>query len=475
MQRRVSALDWPTAGYLVQEMIADGVEVFAGVARDPDFGLSLAFGLGGVGVEVLRDFALRPLPLREGDAEAMIAETRGAALLKAFRGRPAADIAALAQCLYALSDFAAANSDRIDEIDLNPIKAKAQGVHHRRRADRHPAALRRKNGRTASPLARPRQSRHRHAQPPEQAQCAKHGAASRDGARAALSRQRGGTSVIVLRAEGRSFCVGFDVGADGYDPGKVPWRYDALKLHQRLGISVRTLMTPWTLRKPVIASVQGHVLGGGCELAMFCDLTIAADNAVFGEPEMLFSHLGPAVVMPMIIGHKRARELLYFGDTIDAQDRALLRDGQPRGAARRAARRDHEICQADGPDRAGGAGSAKLAVNRGAETAAFATRCRQASTCARRYMRRRPRSARSSRRSGAATASRLRSLGGALSSRKTRAKDREMSFAAPNAHRLPAIAALSSFALALSAPCGAQDFYAGKSIQLVIGFDVGGG
>ena len=124
--------------------------------------------------------------------------------------------------------------------------------------------------------------------------------------------------MIVLRAEGRSFCVGFDVGADGYDPGKVPWRYDALKLHQRLSISVRTLMTPWTLKKPVIASVQGHCLGGGCELAMFCDLTIAADNAVFGEPEILFSHLGPALPMPMIIGHKRARELLYFGDTIDA-------------------------------------------------------------------------------------------------------------------------------------------------------------
>ncbi len=124
MQRRVAALGRPVAGYLVQEMISDGVEVFAGVARDPDFGLSLAFGLGGVGVEVLRDFALRPLPLREGDAEAMIAETRGAALLRAFRGRPAADIAALAECLYALSDFAAANSDRIDEIDLNPIKAR---------------------------------------------------------------------------------------------------------------------------------------------------------------------------------------------------------------------------------------------------------------------------------------------------------------------------------------------------------------
>src|SRR5262245_55106530 len=114
-------------------------------------------------------------------------------------------------------------------------------------------------------------------------------------------------------ARARSFCVGFDVGADGQDPGKAPWRHDALKYHQRLGVSMRALTTPWTLRKPVIASVQGHALGGGCELAMFCDLTIAADDAMFGEPEILFSHVGPAMVMPLIIGHKGARELLYFG------------------------------------------------------------------------------------------------------------------------------------------------------------------
>jgi acyl-CoA synthetase (NDP forming) len=127
MQQRVAELDRPIAGNLVQEMVSDGVEVFAGVARDRDFGLSIAFGIGGVAVEILRDFALRPVPLREGDAEAMIAETRGAALLSAFRGRPAADVAALAHCLYTLSDFAAANSDRIEEIDLNPIKAKPNG------------------------------------------------------------------------------------------------------------------------------------------------------------------------------------------------------------------------------------------------------------------------------------------------------------------------------------------------------------
>jgi acyl-CoA synthetase (NDP forming) len=113
--------------YLVQEFVAGGVEVFAGVSRDPDFGLSLAFGLGGTAIEVTRDFALRMLPLREGDAEAMIAETRAAALLGAVRGRPAADVASLAACLYALADFASANADHLAEIDLNPIKALPEG------------------------------------------------------------------------------------------------------------------------------------------------------------------------------------------------------------------------------------------------------------------------------------------------------------------------------------------------------------
>jgi enoyl-CoA hydratase/carnithine racemase len=131
------------------------------------------------------------------------------------------------------------------------------------------------------------------------------------------------TSVIVLRSEGRSFCVGFDIG--GQDPAKTPWRHDALKFHERLSVSLRTLMTPWNVRKPVIASVQGHALGAGCELAMFCDLTIAADDALFGEPEILFSQVGPGIVMPWIIGHKRARELLYFGEMIDAQTALELR------------------------------------------------------------------------------------------------------------------------------------------------------
>jgi acetate---CoA ligase (ADP-forming) len=115
------------AGFLVQEFVARGVEVFAGVTRDPDFGLSIAFGTGGVGIEVARDFALRMLPLREGDAETMIAETRAGMMLGAHRGQPAADHASLVACLYALADFAVAESAQVAEIDLNPIKVLPAG------------------------------------------------------------------------------------------------------------------------------------------------------------------------------------------------------------------------------------------------------------------------------------------------------------------------------------------------------------
>jgi acetate---CoA ligase (ADP-forming) len=124
LDERLQKLDAPPAdaAFLVQEFVAGGVEVFAGVSRDPDFGLSLAFGMGGIAVGVMRDFALRMLPLRDGDAEAMIAETRGAALLGAMRGSQAADVKGLAACLYALGDFAWHNADALAEIDLNPIK-----------------------------------------------------------------------------------------------------------------------------------------------------------------------------------------------------------------------------------------------------------------------------------------------------------------------------------------------------------------
>jgi acyl-CoA synthetase (NDP forming) len=127
--KRLAAIGRPVAlaGLLVQEMVEDGIEMFAGIGRDPDFGLALAVGMGGVAIEIHRDFAMRLLPLHAGDAAAMIAETRGAALLGAVRGRPAADVAALETCIEALADFAWVNRARLAEIDLNPIKVRSAG------------------------------------------------------------------------------------------------------------------------------------------------------------------------------------------------------------------------------------------------------------------------------------------------------------------------------------------------------------
>jgi enoyl-CoA hydratase/carnithine racemase len=176
------------------------------------------------------------------------------------------------------------------------------------------------------------------------------------------------TSVVVVRAEGRSFSAGYDIGPN---PARAARRGNALAWHDSLTDDVRLEMTPWDMRKPVIASVQGHCLGGGCEMVMMCDVTIAADDAVFGEPEIRFSNVGPALIMPFIVGLKRARELLYMGDPIDAQTalawgmvnrvvpRAELHAATMKFAGRMALMSPEALM------------ATKLAINRGADAAGF--------------------------------------------------------------------------------------------------------
>jgi len=179
------------------------------------------------------------------------------------------------------------------------------------------------------------------------------------------------TSVVLLRAAGRSFCAGYDISAK--EPGKDDWRTDPTKAHQHLSVQLDFEMTPWAMKKPVIASVQGHVMGGGCELVMLCDLTIAADNATFGEPEVRFSSVGPAIVMPMIIGYKKARELLYFGDTIDAKtalDLGMVNRVVPVAELREASLRYAKRLSLISPE---ALYATKRAVNRGADAAGFRT------------------------------------------------------------------------------------------------------
>ena len=125
------------------------------------------------------------------------------------------------------------------------------------------------------------------------------------------------THVVVLKGNGRAFCVGYDIGTESPDFPTDP--HDSLQWRDMLQLCLDFELTPWTMRKPVIASVQGYAVGAGCELAMLCDLTICSESAKFGEPEIRFSDTGPALIMPFIIGHKRAREMLYMGDMIDAK------------------------------------------------------------------------------------------------------------------------------------------------------------
>ena len=117
----------PSAAILVQEMIDGGVEVFAGTSTDETFGPAVSFGLGGTAVELLDDTALRVLPLRAGDAAAMIDEIRGAPLLRGFRGRPPADVESLIGCVETLAGLAWAERDCLAEIDLNPVLVRPEG------------------------------------------------------------------------------------------------------------------------------------------------------------------------------------------------------------------------------------------------------------------------------------------------------------------------------------------------------------
>jgi len=118
--------------------------------------------------------------------------------------------------------------------------------------------------------------------------------------------------VVVIAGAGRAFCSGYDLSEEA--PASAwAWR-------DVLARDVAATLAVWSCPKPVVAQVHGYALAGGLELAMACDLIVAADDARLGEPEIRFGSAPVTLLMPFVIGQKRTRELLMTGDLIDAAE-----------------------------------------------------------------------------------------------------------------------------------------------------------
>lgn len=114
-------------GVLVQRMEARGVELILGARRDPQFGVMVLVGLGGVQAELWKDVSLQVAPVSPEGAMAMLKRLKAWPLLDGFRGAAPVDVAAVAQAIARFSAFAAAAGDRLEEAEINPLVCRADG------------------------------------------------------------------------------------------------------------------------------------------------------------------------------------------------------------------------------------------------------------------------------------------------------------------------------------------------------------
>ena len=119
--------DAKIVGIIVQEMAPQGTEVIVGAVKDPQFGPTVMFGLGGIFVELLKDVNFRVAPLTEQDAKEMITKLKAFPLLNGYRGSKPADIKALVEILVNVSKMVLANPE-IKELDLNPVMSYPVGA-----------------------------------------------------------------------------------------------------------------------------------------------------------------------------------------------------------------------------------------------------------------------------------------------------------------------------------------------------------
>jgi cyclohexa-1,5-dienecarbonyl-CoA hydratase len=117
--------------------------------------------------------------------------------------------------------------------------------------------------------------------------------------------------LLVIQAAGKAFSAGVDVGEHLGD-----------LVYKMIEVFHKMFRLMDALKVPSIAVVNGSALGGGCELALYCDMVIATEKAKFGQPEIQVGVFPPiaALVFPRMIGRKKALELILSGDIVTAQE-----------------------------------------------------------------------------------------------------------------------------------------------------------
>jgi acyl-CoA synthetase (NDP forming) len=123
---KARAID-PEANVVVQAMAPPGTEVIVGAKRDPQFGPTILFGLGGIFVEVFKDVSIRVAPVDRAMAMDMIDDVKGYAILKGARGKKGVDLEALADIIVNTSRLMM-EQDKVLELDMNPVMAYEKGA-----------------------------------------------------------------------------------------------------------------------------------------------------------------------------------------------------------------------------------------------------------------------------------------------------------------------------------------------------------
>ena len=121
---------------------------------------------------------------------------------------------------------------------------------------------------------------------------------------------------LVVNGAGGNFSSGFDLSEqmEARPAGVEIWR-------EILERDFGTITRFWHFKKPTIAAVGGYCLAGGCELALCCDITLASEDAIFGEPELKFGAGIVVMILPWLVGPKHAKEIILRGmDRIPAQE-----------------------------------------------------------------------------------------------------------------------------------------------------------